>query len=227
VSDAAGRVARGAYRHASAGVRVHTTIRWLTCPFAPIADALADARHVLDVGCGHGLFPLYLASRHPLPEITGVDIDRDKLDAARAAAVAAHLESRVRFDDVDAGWDPSVEPPTRPVGGWDGIAIVDVLYLLGHDRARGLVRAAATVLAPGGRLVVKELDTTPTWKHRISAAQEVLATRVLRITQGDHVDQVPSSVLADELRSAGLEVRTLRLDRGRVHPDYLVVATRS
>jgi 2-polyprenyl-3-methyl-5-hydroxy-6-metoxy-1,4-benzoquinol methylase len=227
VSDPAGRVARSAYRDAGFGVRVHTTIRWLTCPFAPIADALADARHVLDVGCGHGMFPLYLASRHPTPEITGVDIDRDKLTAARGAARATNLDGRIRFEAVDPGWDPSVEPPMRPPDGWDGIAIVDVLYLLGHERARELVRAAAGALAPGGRLVVKELDTTPAWKHRVSAAQEILATRVLRITQGEHVEQVPSRVLGDELRSIGLQVTTERLDRGRLHPDYLVVATRS
>jgi SAM-dependent methyltransferase len=227
VSDAAGRVARGSYGDASLGVRVHTTVRWLTCPFAPIADALSDAHQVLDIGCGHGLFPLYLASRHPRPEITGVDIDGAKLDAARAAAGAAHLESRIRFEHVDAGWDPSIEPPARPMGGWDGIAIVDVLYLLGHERARRLVRAAAAALAPGGRLVVKELDTTPVWKHRVSAAQELVATRVLRITQGEHVEQVPSRVLADELVAAGLDVTTERLDRGRIHPDYLVVATRT
>jgi cyclopropane fatty-acyl-phospholipid synthase-like methyltransferase len=226
MSDVAGRAARRAYRDASIGVRVHVGVRWRTCPFAPIADALADARRVLDVGCGHGLFPLYLASRHPTPEITGVDIDRDKLVAARAAVDAAGLGERVHLVDVDATWDPTLEPPARPAEGWDGIAIVDVLYLLGPARVGQLVRSAAEVLAPGGKLVIKELDTTPAWKHRISEAQELVSTRVLRITQGDHVEQVPSAVLANELASAGLDVTTVRLDRRRVHPDYLVVGTR-
>jgi len=227
MSDAAGTTARRAYRNAAMTVRVHVAGRWWTCPFAPIADALAGADRVLDVGCGHGLFPLYLATRHPESEIVGVDIDREKLIVARAAALAAGLDGRVRFEEVAAGYTPDDAPPVRPASGWDGVSVVDVLYLMGHERAMQLLRAAAKALAPGGRLVVKEIDTTPAWKHRISAAQEVVATRVLRITQGDHNQQVASSTVAAELTSAGLDVTTVRLDRGRIHPDYLVVGIRS
>jgi cyclopropane fatty-acyl-phospholipid synthase-like methyltransferase len=227
VSDTAGTTARRAYRNAPLAVRVHVAGRWWTCPFAPIADALTGAHRVLDVGCGHGVFPLYLATRHATSEIVGVDIDRQKLITARAAALAAGLDGRVSFEEVGVGYTPADEPPVRPADGWDGISVVDVLYLMGQERAMRLLRAAAKVLAPGGKLVVKEIDTTPAWKHRISAAQEVVATRVLRITQGDHNHQVASSTVATELTSAGLDVTTVRLDRGRIHPDYLVVGTRS
>ena len=227
MSDVAGTTARRAYRSAPLSVRVHVSGRWWTCPFAPIGDALTGAGRVLDVGCGHGLFPLYLATRHAESEIVGVDIDREKLVAARAAALTAGLDDRVSFEEVGAGYTPADDSPVRPPEGWDGISVVDVLYLLGVERAMQLLRAAAEALAPGGKVVVKELDTTPAWKHRISAVQEVVATRVLRITQGDHNQQVASSLVAAELTSAGLDVTTVRLDRGRLHPDYLVVGTRT
>ena len=227
MSDAAGATTRRAYRDAPIAVRVHVAGRWWTCPFAPIADALTGTDRVLDVGCGHGLFPLYLATRHAASEIVGVDIDREKLITARAAALAAGLDGRVSFEAVGPEYTPADEPPLRPVAGWDGISVVDVLYLLGRERAMRLLRSAAQALAPGGRLVVKEIDTTPAWKHRISAAQEVVATRVLRITQGDHNQQVASSAVAAEMSSAGLDVTPVRLDRGRIHPDYMVVGTRS
>lgn len=226
MSDPAGRAARRAYRPASRAVRAHVAGRWWTCPFAPIADALVGSSHVLEIGCGHGLFSLYLASRDPVPRVVGVDIDGDKLVVARAAAVEAGLDARVGFGDVAPDWSPAVEPPVRPPAGWEGIAIVDVLYLLGHERAVTLLGEAAAVLAPGGRLAVKELDTTPAWKHRLSELQELVATRVVRITKGDHVEQIDRHTVADTLASAGLEVTTVRLDRGRVHPDYLVVGTR-
>ncbi|MCJ7436369.1 MAG: class I SAM-dependent methyltransferase [Acidimicrobiia bacterium] len=226
MSDVAGTTARRAYRSAPLTVRVHVAGRWWTCPFGPIADALTGADRVLDVGCGHGLFPLYLGIRHGASEIVGVEIDREKLIVARAAALSAGLASRVSFEEVGPGYTPAEEPPVRPTEGWDGISVVDVLYLMGPERAMRLLRAAAKALAPGGKLVVKEIDTTPAWKHRISAVQEVVATRVLRITQGDHNQQVASSTVVAELTSAGLDVTTVRLDRGRIHPDYLVVGTR-
>jgi cyclopropane fatty-acyl-phospholipid synthase-like methyltransferase len=227
MSDEAGRTARAAYRDASRATRLHVAIRWRTCPFAPIADALGDAARVLDIGCGHGLFPVYLARRFPGPTITGVDIDRDKLTIARAAARVAGLEDRVQFEAVEPGWVPGEGTPGAPAAGWDGIAVVDVLYLLGPERVSRLLAAAAGALAPGGKLVVKELDTAPVWKHRVSQAQEFVATRVARITEGEHNQQVPSETLAADLEALGLVVTTTRLDRGKLHPDYLTVATRT
>jgi hypothetical protein len=66
----------------------------------------------------------------------------------------------------------------------------------------------------------------PRWKHRLASVQEHLATRVLRITEGDTVTFTPISVLASALEARGLAVRTRRVDRGYVHPHALVVATK-
>ncbi len=86
---------------------------------------------------------------------------------------------------------------------------------------------AASALVPGGRVVVKELDVTPEWKARWSEFQEVLATRVLRITEGDELELVPCRDVTDAMRAAGLEVEVRRLDRGRLHPHYVAVGTKS
>jgi cyclopropane fatty-acyl-phospholipid synthase-like methyltransferase len=226
VRDEAGRRARAAYAGESVGVRVHVLGRWRSCPFAPIADALAGAALVLDVGCGHGLLDLYLTARDPGQRVVGVDIDADKLAAGRAAVHRAGLDDRIEMVDVPAGWTPAVEPPARPPAGWPAIVIVDVLYLLGRDATTRILADAAAALAPGGRIVVKELDTEPAWKRRVSTAQEVVATRVLRITKGSELDLVGSARLARTLGELGLDVETVRLDRGRLHPHYLVIARR-
>ena len=47
-------------------------------------------------------------------------------------------------------------------------------------------RAIARV-APGGVVVIKEADQVPVWKSRLATGQELLATKVLRITEGDQV----------------------------------------
>ena len=100
-----------------------------------------------------------------------------------------------------------------------------MLYLLGRDRAADWVRSAAQALEPGGRLVVKELDVTPWWKARWSRFQEVLATRVMRITEGEELELIPRDDVVDAMREAGLTVRTRRLDHGRLHPHYVAVGT--
>lgn len=228
MKDGAGRTARAAYREQSLATRVHVGVRWRTCPFGAVADAVLGAGTVLEVGCGHGLFSLYLAARDPAVQIVGVDVDTDKLDIARAAALRCGVADRVSFRAVATGWTPADGLPDETgasgAAEWDAIAVVDVLYLLGHTGAARLIADAAGALAPGGRVVVKELDTAPAWKWRASLAQEMLATKVLRITAGEQLEHVGITDLESMLRRAALDPTTTRLDRHRLHPDYVTVA---
>jgi hypothetical protein len=74
--------------------------------------------------------------------------------------------------------------------------------------------------------VVKELDVAPAWKARWSRFQEVLATRVMRITEGHALELIPRVEVVAAMAAAGLTVESRRLDRGRLHPHYLVAGTR-
>jgi len=206
---------------------VHLAGRWRTCPFPAVAAAVPPSGDILDAGCGHGHFTLYLAAQHAERRLVGVDIDERKLPEARAAADRAGVADRVTFVAVPRDWDPAAaEPVAAPGSGWDAIVCVDVLYLLGLTQAREWLHAAASALAPGGRLVVKELGTRPRWKHRVSRIQEQLATRLLRMTRGDNLELVPQGDVEAVMGAAGLSVEGNRLDRGRLHPHYLVVGTR-
>jgi 2-polyprenyl-3-methyl-5-hydroxy-6-metoxy-1,4-benzoquinol methylase len=200
-------------------------VRWRTCPFARIEAAVPAAGDILDLGCGHGLLSFYLAAAAPDRRVVGVDIDEDKLVEARRSAARSTLGERVSFVDISPTWIPG-DPLPGVATQWDAIVCVDVLYLLGEQRCREVLRAAAGALAPGGRVVVKELGTWPAWKYRVSRLQERLAVSVLRITKGQQISLVPRAVIESELRDAGLDVVGHRLDRGRLHPHYLVVGSR-
>ena len=87
--------------------------------------------------------------------------------------------------------------------------------------------ACLAQLAPGGVLVLKETDVVPRWKHRLAKAQELVATRVVRVTKGATVEFTPIDALDASLRARGLEVRRRRADKGYLHPHALVVARRT
>jgi cyclopropane fatty-acyl-phospholipid synthase-like methyltransferase len=218
VTDAAASIARRAYASESLGTRVHTALRWRTCPFPQVAAEVPRQGEILDAGCGHGLLALYLAAQAPERRITGVDIDDEKLAVARRAASAASVDARVQFQHITPVWVPDQR--------WDAIVEVDMLYLLGRERAAAWICFAAQALAPGGRLVVKELDVAPAWKARWSKFQEVLATRVMRITEGEELELIPRDDVAATMHDGGLTVNTRRLDHGRLHPHYVAVGTR-
>jgi 2-polyprenyl-3-methyl-5-hydroxy-6-metoxy-1,4-benzoquinol methylase len=208
------------FRWAPRADRLHTRIRWASCPFEAVAAELPTEGRVLELGCGHGLFALHLALTGPARQVFGSDIDVDKIGVARrAATVAAEAGATVTFDVAPAG-----RPPAGP---WAGIAIVDVLYLLPVEQQRQVLADAAAELAPGGVLVVKEMADRPRWKARWNRWQEQLAVRVLRITEGATIVVRPPEELAAWLTEAGLEVTTSRaVDRHYLHPHHLLVARR-
>lgn len=215
--DDVGLRVQAAFAGAPRSERLHVAGRLRSCPVAAVADATPAVGRVLDFGCGHGAVALYLAMTSPDRHVTGVDVDGEKLTHARAAAGAAHLA--VEFEEV--------KPDYRPSGEWDAITIVDVLYLLGRQRAFDFIDAAVDALGPGGVLVIKEIDVRPRWKFWFAAGQEFLATKILRITEGNNMYFVPPTDIGDRLSAAGLSVEHRPVHQGRIHPHHLIVARKT
>jgi 2-polyprenyl-3-methyl-5-hydroxy-6-metoxy-1,4-benzoquinol methylase len=165
------------FDHAPKRDRLHVRGRFRTCPVSVIDEAVPRTGRVLEVGCGHGLVSAYLALSAGGRDVTGVDID------ARKIAVASHAQSHadpttahLHFEHTEAG--------SLPAGPWDAIVIVDVLYLLDRPDEQALLHECLGRLADDGVLVLKETDVVPRWKHWFAKAQEVVATKILRITAG-------------------------------------------
>lgn len=203
-----------AYAGAPLADRLHVRIRRRSFPLDAVVAAVPPGR-VLELGCGRGLVSIALAI-DATRTVTGTDVDEAKLTVARRAAAAAGLPVTFSTGSIEA-------PPDGP---WDAVAVVDVLYLLQPDAQRRALARIVDTLAPGGALVVKEMASTPRWKHRWNMAQETLAVRVLRLTSGSHVTPTPTDTIAAWLRDLGLAVTHTPLHRRYLHPHALVVARR-
>ena len=226
----AGRAALRAFRDLPVAARVHATVRWWSAPLPRVEAALPPAGRVLGIGCGHGLFSAYAAlaadRSGPGRSVVGVDIDADKIALARRLAAG--------LDGVDLTFRVA-ESGAVPVGPWDAIVIVDVLYLLPAAAQRALLTEAAGRLAPDGVLLVKEMSPTPRWKAAWNRGQETLAVSVLGITEREGAgpdgapafDFVDPATMAGWLGAQGLWTARQRLDRGRLHPHHLLLARRS
>jgi 2-polyprenyl-3-methyl-5-hydroxy-6-metoxy-1,4-benzoquinol methylase len=192
-------------------------VRWATCPFRAVVAQLPPEGRVLEIGCGHGLFSLTAALDGAGDRVVrGIDVDGAKISYGRRATVRAQeLGADCSLDVVSPGYLPD--------GPWDAIAIVDVLYLLDAETQRSVVAQAAASLAPGGVLLIKEVDVTPAWKFRWNTFQETLAVRVLGITEGSSMTFLGAAGLGAAVEGARLSARHLSLDRGYPHPHHLVV----
>lgn len=220
----AGRRAIELFADAPRGDRFHVRARWWSCPFPEIQLRVPVVGRILEVGCGHGLLSLYLALSAPGRVVEGVDIDAHKIVLAQAAAARLRPdEAQVTFATSEPG--PG-EPGQLPAGPFDAIVINDVLYLMPEAVRRDVLAACAARLAPGGVLVIKEIDDRPRWKYEVNHLQELVATKVLRYTEGDQVEVVPMRHFADQLDDLGLETKLEPIDRWYPHAHAILTARR-
>lgn len=202
------------YTEAGAPQRLYSRIRWWICPFDRVLDAVPADGTLLDVGCGAGLWLTYLAVERPRLTLEGLDPDPRKLALAGTSdALDSNLHQGTALD--------------LPGGPYDCITIFDVLYLLSDEEKLSVLEKCHRSLAPGGRLLVKELDTSPWWKYAPSALQEFFAVRVAGLTHGSRPHFQSSSDLAGTLDAAGFtDIRLRRVDHGYPHPHVLVTGER-
>ena len=210
------------WEQSSRSTRLHTAIRWWTAPFEALETEIPRSGKILEVGCGHGMLTTFLALSSADRTVVGVDIDAQKIELAQESV------SRLRQGEATVSFvhRPSGEILTTE-GGWDAIVFADVLYLIAPEDRSRLLSDCIAALAPGGRLIVKEVNTEPRIKAFVAQLQEFLATRVLRITHGDALDFPSASDIEELMVAGGLKARVSRLDKGYFHPHCVVVGTKA
>lgn len=196
------------YRRLPASARLHILVRFLTCPFLRVLPHIpADARTLLEVGAGHGIFSRLAAAR-----------------GLRAYAVEPDTRKLARVEGVRsiAGFDTCVR------GSFDAVAIMDVLYAIPIAAWDDLLARLFERLEPGGTLLIKEMDPSSRLKHRWNRAQEAISMRLLGITMAETFNYEPVDAFAARLRAHGFrEVTVRRVDSGYPHAHVLFVAKRS
>jgi 2-polyprenyl-6-hydroxyphenyl methylase/3-demethylubiquinone-9 3-methyltransferase len=193
--------------------------RLATAPLEALA-ARAEGARLLDVGCGHGALVALLAVGFPGRQVVGIDPDERKIEWARASVGRLpNVELRACTIEVLAA---------ERSGAFDTVLVADVLYLLAATAWPPFLRAAHTLLRPGGRLVLKEAEDDGSWRVKKALFQEQLMVRLLRRTHSSGaVGFAPRAVLEAAVREAGFALEeTVPLARGYSTPHLLLVARR-
>jgi 2-polyprenyl-3-methyl-5-hydroxy-6-metoxy-1,4-benzoquinol methylase len=122
-----------------------------------IGQYLPPAGRVLDVGCGFGLFSLYYAAIAPGRQIRGIDRNARRIDMARRAAQRLGIRN-VGYELGDA----------RDIAGHGQYAaayMLDIVHHLPEPSVEPLLKRLHGSIAPGGRLLVKDVDRSPAVKR--------------------------------------------------------------
>jgi SAM-dependent methyltransferase len=121
---------------------------------------------LLDIGCGIGLLACHLRScGHRVP-IRGIDYDARKIEMARRvmrgepAATFAVCDARIALPDHSGN-----------------VAVLDILQYMPPGEQQAVLAAAASRVAPGGRLIMRSGLRADNWRFRLTH----LADRLSRL----------------------------------------------
>jgi 2-polyprenyl-6-hydroxyphenyl methylase/3-demethylubiquinone-9 3-methyltransferase len=157
-----------------------------------IGQYLPEEGRVLDIGCGFGLFSLYYAMSRPGLRIHGIDINPRRIAMARKAA------SRLGLTNVEY----EVENATHLASGpaIDAAYMLDIVHHVPRETVPAMIAVLYTELEPGGRLIIKDIDTSPSYKRRFTYVLDKLMDLRSPVHYWDR------QTLAALLRGHGFEV---------------------
>lgn len=120
-----------------------------------IEQYLPEEGEILDLGCGFGLFAMYMALCKPKAHLIGLDTNARRLRMAEDAADKLGIRN-VSFRQQDLrDW--------RPDFALAGAYALDVFHHLPIENGNRLLQDLSARLRPGGRFLLKDIDTTPRW----------------------------------------------------------------
>jgi 2-polyprenyl-3-methyl-5-hydroxy-6-metoxy-1,4-benzoquinol methylase len=146
------------------------SLRPYICPFGEVLELVPQGARVLDVGCGSGLFLLFLASLGRISRGVGFDISCDAIAAAQAAAGTLSDAQQVRFSvrAVEEG---------IPHGDWTVVSAIDVIHHIPPQYQAGFVSDLCAATPPGARLIIKDMVAAPWWRSLANRLHDLVMAR--------------------------------------------------
>jgi len=187
-------------------------VRFCTAPITHIAAYIPEQGYTIDVGCGQGHFLAY-CRLGGFQHLAGVEPSSRATHRARSILPS---DTAVIRGDASA----------LPLKKCRALVAIDVLYLMSPDDQVSFIRDAASILEPGGMVLVKTMDPTQRFRQMFNVIQEILAVRLLRITMGSAFSFRTPEEWIEVMEQHGLEAHSIPLWKWFIHPHVLIVGRR-
>ncbi|WP_395751318.1 class I SAM-dependent methyltransferase [Prosthecobacter sp.] len=198
--------------------RCYTIMKLRSDPvYAAVAEALAGSSlPVLDIGCGIGLLAFYLREAGYKADISGFDYDPKKIACAQSMVARSDYRG-LSFVTGDA---------RQGLPECSGhVVILDILQFFTPQEQSALLGAAASRVAPGGRLIIRTCLRDDSRRFRITVAGDWLAKLTFWM-KASPVCYPDRALFESVLGAAGLRVRLQPLWGGTPFNNHLIVAER-
>lgn len=135
---------------------------WIDPVYQGATEVFAGStQSLLDIGCGMGLLGMFLARHGHCPPYLGVDSDPRKIASARNYAAGAN--PHMQFIESDAGQLPEFS---------GDVALLDALHYMPQELQQRVLQAAASRVAPGGVLMIRNCLRDSSWRYWATVIEE-------------------------------------------------------
>lgn len=163
-------------------------LEWINAR-APLAG-----KNVIDIGCGGGILAESMARKGA--KVTGIDLSKKALKVADLHSLESGVE--VRYKHI-----PAEEMAEQEAGQFDVVTCMEMLEHVPDPAS--IVRAAATLVKPGGKVFFSTLNRNlKSYLFAVVGAEYVL--RMLPRGTHDYAKFITPSELSQFVRDAGLQV---------------------
>ncbi len=185
-------------------------------PIEKVVELFPEKGELIDLGCGNGIFPAILSLKHKDLNIIGVDDDEKKIDLAKKTFSELKNLSFVKENIFDFKLKEA-----------DIYSLIDVLYLIPFELQIKLIEGIYGKLKTNGKLIIKEMDTTPFYKYLFNIFQESISVKIIHRTIGSKFYFTKSSEYIKLFEKIGFSVQYLRVDKGYLYPHVVYILTKS
>ncbi|MGZ8294785.1 MAG: bifunctional 2-polyprenyl-6-hydroxyphenol methylase/3-demethylubiquinol 3-O-methyltransferase UbiG [Telluria sp.] len=162
------------------------------------ARAPLFGKKVIDIGCGGGILAESMAKKGA--DVTGIDLSEKALKVADLHSLES--EVAVRYKHIAAE-----DMAAQEAGQYDVVTCMEMLEHVPDPAS--IVRAAATLVKPGGKVFFSTLNRNPkSWLFAVVGAEYLL--RMLPKGTHDYAKFITPAELSQFVREAGLTVDGLK-----------------
>lgn len=109
-----------------------------------------DAIHLLEVGCGSGIYIKRACDRNPSLTAVGIELQKDVADFARENTILWQIDHRVTIEQIDIRSYDSEQP-------FDMVTFYNLIYYFPAIERIDVLRQLGTFLKPNGQLILTTL----------------------------------------------------------------------
>lgn len=154
-------------------VRVHAFLRLKSFPFAAVLPFVPHRGSLIDYGAGFGLFSFYLATVSSNRKIFVYDISSAKTTVAKRL-----LKNFTRVTVARSFAELNKKCPHPQT-----IILLDVLYLLSHQKKQKLLKQLFWYLKPGGLLILGIVPKEFSLIYYLAWLEEWVMVKLFHLTQ--------------------------------------------